>query len=222
MIRARSGSVSLSSVASSGFGVYTLGLFSGVASACCAPVLAGVIALSGLSSSFAVAWSTAWGRLVLLKAAFFGVIALIGAANRRRVLPRLSDAAVRVRPAPCSDGSPQWKSWSCLWRSAPRQGWRAASPAEAEVASRIQSVAAPVGDGQLNLTVDPAQVGSNVVHLYFLDETGRPRAVTQPRSTLALDGHERVVDLIPAARPRPATSPRWVSSCPAQERMRSW
>ncbi|MQA17373.1 MAG: cytochrome c biogenesis protein CcdA, partial [Pseudonocardiaceae bacterium] len=36
-------------------GVYTLGLFSGVASACCAPVLAGVIALSGLSSSFAVA-----------------------------------------------------------------------------------------------------------------------------------------------------------------------
>ncbi|MBW3603050.1 MAG: cytochrome c biogenesis protein CcdA [Actinobacteria bacterium] len=36
-------------------GVYTLGLFSGVASSCCAPVLAGVIALSGLSSSFAVA-----------------------------------------------------------------------------------------------------------------------------------------------------------------------
>lgn len=35
--------------------VYTLGLFSGVASSCCAPVLAGVIALSGLSSSFAVA-----------------------------------------------------------------------------------------------------------------------------------------------------------------------
>ena len=36
-------------------GVYTLGVFSGVASSCCAPVLAGVLALSGLSSSFAVA-----------------------------------------------------------------------------------------------------------------------------------------------------------------------
>lgn len=36
-------------------GVYTLGLFSGAASSCCAPVLAGVIALSGLASSFLVA-----------------------------------------------------------------------------------------------------------------------------------------------------------------------
>jgi len=33
--------------------VYSLGVFSGVASACCAPVLAGVIALSGLAASFA-------------------------------------------------------------------------------------------------------------------------------------------------------------------------
>lgn len=36
------------------FGVYTLGVFSGAASSCCAPVLAGVIALSGLTSSFAM------------------------------------------------------------------------------------------------------------------------------------------------------------------------
>lgn len=34
--------------------VYSLGIFSGAASSCCAPVLAGVIALSGLASSFAV------------------------------------------------------------------------------------------------------------------------------------------------------------------------
>lgn len=35
--------------------VYTLGLFSGVATSCCAPVLAGVIALSGAASSFLIA-----------------------------------------------------------------------------------------------------------------------------------------------------------------------
>jgi cytochrome c-type biogenesis protein len=34
--------------------VYSLGVFSGVASSCCAPVLAGVIALSGIASSFAL------------------------------------------------------------------------------------------------------------------------------------------------------------------------
>lgn len=36
-------------------GVFVLGAFSGVASACCAPVLAGVIALSGSASSFVTA-----------------------------------------------------------------------------------------------------------------------------------------------------------------------
>jgi cytochrome c-type biogenesis protein len=36
-------------------GVYLLGVFSGVASSCCAPVLAGVIALSGVASSFVIA-----------------------------------------------------------------------------------------------------------------------------------------------------------------------
>lgn len=35
--------------------VYSLGVFSGIASSCCAPVLAGVIALSGVASSFALA-----------------------------------------------------------------------------------------------------------------------------------------------------------------------
>lgn len=35
--------------------VYSLGVFSGVASSCCAPVLAGVIALSGVASSFGTA-----------------------------------------------------------------------------------------------------------------------------------------------------------------------
>lgn len=36
-------------------GVYTLGVFSGITSSCCAPVLAGVIALSAVAPSFAVA-----------------------------------------------------------------------------------------------------------------------------------------------------------------------
>jgi cytochrome c-type biogenesis protein len=36
-------------------GVYSLGVFSGVATSCCAPVLAGVIALSGVTASFALA-----------------------------------------------------------------------------------------------------------------------------------------------------------------------
>src|SRR6266702_198655 len=48
--------------------VYSLGIFSGVASSCCAPVLAGVIALSSVVSSF-------WLALVLGSAYVFGMVA---------------------------------------------------------------------------------------------------------------------------------------------------
>ena len=50
------------------FAVYSLGVFSGVASSCCAPVLAGVIALSGIASSFGYA-------LILGIAYVFGMVA---------------------------------------------------------------------------------------------------------------------------------------------------
>jgi cytochrome c-type biogenesis protein len=55
------------------FGVYSLGAFSGVATACCAPVLAGVIALSGSASSFVTS-------LVLGLAYVFGMVAPLFAA----------------------------------------------------------------------------------------------------------------------------------------------
>jgi cytochrome c biogenesis protein CcdA len=48
--------------------VYTLGIFSGIASSCCAPVLAGVIALSSVASSF-------WLALGLGTAYVFGMVA---------------------------------------------------------------------------------------------------------------------------------------------------
>lgn len=49
-------------------GIYSLGVFSGVASSCCAPVLAGVIALSSVAPSFAAA-------LALGAAYVFGMVA---------------------------------------------------------------------------------------------------------------------------------------------------
>jgi hypothetical protein len=54
-------------------GVYTLGVFSGVATSCCAPVLVGVVALSGAASSFVTS-------LVLGLAYVFGMVAPLFAA----------------------------------------------------------------------------------------------------------------------------------------------
>lgn len=50
------------------FSVYSLGVFSGMASSCCAPVLAGVVALAGVASSFGLA-------LLLGTAYVFGMVA---------------------------------------------------------------------------------------------------------------------------------------------------
>jgi cytochrome c-type biogenesis protein len=56
--------------------VYSLGAFSGAASACCAPVLAGVIALSGLASSFALSLGLGLAYVFGMVAPLF-VIALL-------------------------------------------------------------------------------------------------------------------------------------------------
>lgn len=41
-------------------GVYALGVFSGAASACCAPVLAGMLTISALSPGISVRWVSVW------------------------------------------------------------------------------------------------------------------------------------------------------------------
>lgn len=56
--------------------VYSLGVFSGVASACCAPVLAGVVALSGLAASFTRALGLGGAYVFGLVAPLFLVAAL--------------------------------------------------------------------------------------------------------------------------------------------------
>lgn len=66
--RARSGTGVLS--------VYTLGMFSGIASSCCAPVLAGVIALSSVASSWVLAFGLAVAYVFGMVAPLF-IIALL-------------------------------------------------------------------------------------------------------------------------------------------------
>lgn len=57
-------------------GIYSLGVFSGVTSSCCAPVLAGVIALAGVASSFGLALSFGVAYVFGMVAPLF-VIALL-------------------------------------------------------------------------------------------------------------------------------------------------
>lgn len=77
---------------------YALGVFSGAASACCAPVLAGVAILSGASSSFAVALIIG----VVYVAGMVGPLALIALAwdrRRERATRLLTERTVHLRLA---------------------------------------------------------------------------------------------------------------------------
>src|SRR6266700_4328864 len=71
--------------------VYTLGVFSGVASSCCAPVLAGVIALSSVASSFLLALGLGTAYVFGMVAPLFAIALLwerLGGCVSRLFRPR--------------------------------------------------------------------------------------------------------------------------------------
>jgi cytochrome c-type biogenesis protein len=75
---------------------YLLGMFSGAASACCAPVLAGVAVLSGAAASFPVALAVGVAYVAGMVTPL-AVIALIWDARREKATRALTDKAVVLR-----------------------------------------------------------------------------------------------------------------------------
>lgn len=127
--------------------------------------------------------STSWGRLVLLKLLLFAAAAGLGWRNRNRMLPALKGGGAKGKAAFRKMATLELLFMVLAIGAA--TGLASTIPSDAEAASRIQSIATAFGEGQINLTVDPATVGDNLMHLYFLDETGRPLLVTDPSLTLS-------------------------------------
>jgi copper transport protein len=64
-------------------------------------------------------------------------------------------------------------------------------PARAEVAPRgPYAITSPLGSLELNLVVDPAVAGSNEIHLYLTDRSGRPVDVAETRVSASLPSRE--------------------------------
>lgn len=109
-------------------------------------------------------------------------------------------------------GGPHRRGERCA--SVQPRRWRASVPADAETAARIQSFATVFGDdGQLNVTVDPAQPGTNVVHVYFLDAAGRIDDRPQAPTLASSKGRPRRRPS--SSAPAPATTAPLAPSCPA-------
>lgn len=151
---------------------------------------------------------TGWGRLAVLKAALFASIAGVGYLARSRALPKLSDGEPGTRRAFARLAGVELLLMVAAFGVATQMA--SGVPADAEAASRVQSIATTFGDGQLNVTVEPARTGDNVVHIYVLDRNGiadkSARGATlsleqggrsiQPRVFVSGPGHWSAFDLV--------------------------
>ena len=129
--------------------------------------------------------TTAFGRAVLIK--FLLVMALVGlgALNRRRTLPRLRDLATDGR-APAATGVSLRRTLraevALIVLALGVTGALASyAPAVAQY-SGPHNATTTIAGKQLQLTLDPARVGSNELHLYLFD----------PKTGAQYDGAQQV------------------------------
>ena len=146
-----------------------VGRFSTLAVAAIAVVLAtgitqAVIGMSSLSELL----DTAYGRAVLIKLALLLAIVGFGAFNRTRVLPRLRRAT-----APGAAGVVLRRTLRAELAIAvvvlATTGALAGYPPADTIAAGPYSADARLGPARLELTVEPARVGANELHLYLFD-----------------------------------------------------
>ena len=163
--------------------------------------VASVIALvaAGLTSGFLevrswqALWHTTYGQLLLVKVALLLPLLALGAFNNRISVPRLRSnaAAPQVRR--------RFVRWVALELAlmtvivGVTAALVAEPPAKAQVASSPVSREGHVGPYHFTITVDPAHVGPNEVHVYLLDSTGQLAVVDE----ITLSATLRAADIGP-------------------------
>ncbi len=131
-------------------------------------VLQSIFQLGALSDL----WGSAFGRAILVKAAILAALIGLGWVNRTRSVPRLRRAA--------ESGEPPGREGVTLRRAlraevalvvaalAATAALTAYAPPDAAAEGPFAATGT-LGEARLELTVDPARVGANEVHLYLTD-----------------------------------------------------
>jgi copper transport protein len=160
------------------------------------PVLAGVLArfstlaltavavllVTGLVQAFFairhldLIFTTAYGRAVFIKLVLMLVLIGLGALNRRRAVPQLQ-AAARARATPGAVGAALRRTLrgevALIAAVLVVTGALAGYAPAATRSSGPFSATTRIGAQEMQLTVDPARVGPNEVHVYLIDpQTG--------------------------------------------------
>ena len=181
----------------------------------------GAVALGGMAMAWALARqpralvSTDWGWTLVVKVALVAVILLVAAYNRWRLLPALAAADAGGRAARAQLGTTMRVEVGLLVAvlavTAVLTGLRPAA-SEAGITGAFDTVAVVTDDLSVNLVVDPNRAGTNQVHLYLLDATGRP---TSDVEEVTLELSQVTEDLGPIVRtPAPAGPGHWLLTGP--------
>jgi len=132
-------------------------------------------------------WDTTYGKLLLFKIGLVLPLLALGAYNNRFAVPRLKRqiaSALEQRRFLRAAGVE-------LALMAAIVGVTAVlvtePPAKASVkAPKFVNAFVPIGNLEVNYTIDPAKTGSNVIHLYYFKPTGEPANVDDTRLSATL------------------------------------
>jgi copper transport protein len=132
--------------------------------------------------------TTDYGRLLLIKVSLFAVMVALGFLARRRLQARKPDLPTLRRSVAAEFGIALvvLAVTSVLVESQPAR----------ETVNRVASASQPFdtgaanGKGTVNITLDPARVGIDALHVYILGPTGEQEAVPEVTAMLALPAQE--------------------------------
>jgi copper transport protein len=166
-----------------------LGRFSAIALAAVA-----VLAATGLIQGYVeirhldLVFSTAFGRAVFIKLVLLVGLVALGALNRRRTIPRLR-AAARARRSPGADGVLLRRTLrtevALLAAVLGVTGGLAGYVPAIAGSTGPYSTTTRIGPQAMQLTLDPARVGANELHLYLTDPRTGAQLDTAKEVTVA-------------------------------------
>ncbi len=149
----------------------------------------GVRATYSLVGSIDLITSTTYGRLVLLKLVGFLAMGALGWTNRRRLRSVILDRSGTVVAEALVAALVLVVTASLVGAVPARAGSREPFYTESQMGSFV-----------VDVTVLPAAVGSNILHLYFYDETGNPQDVDVATASIAIgDIPPRRISLVPVS-----------------------
>ncbi len=144
-------------------------------------VAAGVVSGFLEVGSWDALWHTTYGQLLLVKVALLMPLLVLGAFNNRVSVPRLRSAAAGPRTRRRFVGSVAVELALMVVIVGVTAVLISEPPAKAQavIAAGPISREGKVGPYDFAITVDPARVGSNSIHLTLLDSTGQLAAVDE-------------------------------------------